>query len=653
MTTEFITTLRLSDGSYTLASTWESTEQCNLTTALVFSHSGITGTIGNGSAVTQKVSGATGTCTHVTATQILIHTITGTFNGTDQIYETIDTNYVVPSDAGDDPISVLECYDDWAGGLSDSFVVSGSTTDATNYYVMRPASGEVTTGIPQSGFYFKKSFDYSTMCVVADGVYTILQNIDVENTASNGRCFDLGTTGLGDGCIGKGGTATNNAVFFNVRDRGYQNCLAYGGYVGFSGESWVSGGLVENCDAVNLTRGFHAPTSGGGSALVVKNSCAYGCTTSYNDGGTGWGASTNNAASDGSTTTPPGSNPITTDIVSGDFNNAAGDDYHLSGTGSTLYHAGINIGLTYDVDGDLWNNPPSIGFSELIAGGPIEATFTQTQGNSITRVADISVESSFNQTQSNSIARTAAVLKDDSFSSTLGNNIARTTTGIYEPSFPQGLGQNIERTSTYIGEPSFTQGTGFSIERLGGLIFEASRTLDVSGSISETADISMEGELSFPISTSISSSALGVYEPVFLQGIGNNISSISAKIVTDGFTATCGIVIDPTATVEISAIAGEISIGAGASISSITDVDFAANITIAEANEIANSVISTVESAVSETLGNAIAQIFDSDAVITPSTRQVIITKRNDTIGIIYEIRTTGILNQDRTINII
>ena len=86
--TEFICTIKNTGGDYSSLNDWQTSNQCDLTSAQtkVFYHQGITGTIGDGVTVTGLTSSATGTATHVTSNQILIKNISGTFQAGEQVY---------------------------------------------------------------------------------------------------------------------------------------------------------------------------------------------------------------------------------------------------------------------------------------------------------------------------------------------------------------------------------------------------------------------------------------------------------------------------------------------------------------------------------------------------------------------------------------
>lgn len=381
MPTEFICTLKASGGDYALPSSYFATESgFDLTAALVFSHGGITGTIGDGSTVTQKVSGATGTCTHVTdgtTKQILVHSITGTFNDTDQIYETIDTNYVTPSDSGDDPISVLEMYDDWVGGLDDVSHLASGTVGATAHYISRVAAGEEgTTGIRQSGAYLKGDSGSNTVSLITSSLeYTKFIGLDVENTRATGsaacgirmngnfcralKCIGKGIAG-GIWVNGTGGTPADWPLA--------ETCHAWGGGdYGIRGESTTrTRSRYSNCTSVDAT--INNFLSGSTNKSIIKNCVG------YNAGTADFSANQDTTNSDYNFSSDTSANVFTnygTGIASGDFNNAAGGDYHLSGTGSTLYRVGTNLSLTTDVDGDAWHaTTPSVGFDEVVSAPP-------------------------------------------------------------------------------------------------------------------------------------------------------------------------------------------------------------------------------------------------------------------------------------------
>jgi len=139
MATKYITTVDDSGGNYTSLQNAETACQCNLTVATtkVFAHGGITGTLSDGDSVTGENSSATGTIVSITDSQVLIQSISGTFQA-EKIYETgTPANYVTSSDAGDSAIVEIQC-----NSMLDTTAVSvnGWTLDATNKLILTSSS---------------------------------------------------------------------------------------------------------------------------------------------------------------------------------------------------------------------------------------------------------------------------------------------------------------------------------------------------------------------------------------------------------------------------------------------------------------------------------------------------------------------------------
>ena len=254
MTTEIVCTCRSSGGDYSSGVTFESDlGTVNLPSAntLVFSHGGITGSVASGDSVTGGTSGATGTVVLITATQILIESITGTFSSGEQVYKTASVDYVDISDAGDDAIAVLEYYDDWASGLDEYVTIAGQTTNTTNYIVFRAAAGQGhVDGVHQSGFYAAKTGTY-TGCWYANNVYTVFQDLDGHVTGSNSRVYQA-QKGKYERCLGQ---STNYRVWFNVDDVDVMSCCACNSVVGFGMVNYAKA-TFQQTNAVNCGNGW-------------------------------------------------------------------------------------------------------------------------------------------------------------------------------------------------------------------------------------------------------------------------------------------------------------------------------------------------------------------------------------------------------------
>ncbi|MBU4334911.1 MAG: hypothetical protein KKD07_10760, partial [Candidatus Omnitrophica bacterium] len=140
--TEFVSVIDPDSGAgfdYVSLQAWEAAIDSNLTvaTTLVIAGSLTRGSIADGTAITQTITGATAVCLHHTSTQMMIITLVGTQNATDTWYPTADgddtTNVWTPTDAGDSVIAVAKCRS--TGGTADTLgvTINGWTTSAANY----------------------------------------------------------------------------------------------------------------------------------------------------------------------------------------------------------------------------------------------------------------------------------------------------------------------------------------------------------------------------------------------------------------------------------------------------------------------------------------------------------------------------------------
>lgn len=115
--------------------------------------------------------------------------------------------------------------------------------------------------------------------------------------------------------------------------------------------------------------------------VTIKNNYADGSVAGYS--GT-WTASAGNASSDASS---PQTGLRSIALNTSNFVNVTGgsENFHLAGTGSALYHAGVDtsgdtpnppLGFTDDIDGQTFANPRSIGPDEVVSAAG--ATFAAT-----------------------------------------------------------------------------------------------------------------------------------------------------------------------------------------------------------------------------------------------------------------------------------
>ena len=222
--TDFICTVNKADEDYNLVSTWEAAmdDAGSLTAAdiKVFSHSGVVGAMVDGGAVNGASSGATATIAHATATQILLYDISGTFESGEQIYQTLDVNYIVAADGGDSPNLCLYIYDD-QGELIESSSIDINIIQGNNnrVYITSPTNehhnGKKYGNGARINFTGAGGFRVNS-------AYTNISWLSIYISNGVSRAVDVASvTGCFiRNCIIYGG---DQAIFF----RGYTNCECY------------------------------------------------------------------------------------------------------------------------------------------------------------------------------------------------------------------------------------------------------------------------------------------------------------------------------------------------------------------------------------------------------------------------------------------
>lgn len=391
MGTEVIRTVQASGGDYATVSGWLAGEQTDLTTALVFTHGGLTGTIVDGDPVKGATSTATGTVVGiVSSTQIIIEAITGTFQSGEQIDKTsggvpTGTDYVTSSNAGDSPISVAEFAAETFNVGSGIDVSASFTVSSTAYVILRAQAGAEHNGVRSAGpIIMSSGTNYTTAITLP--YYSIVDDLEVIADGIGGKgsrpnCYPVGGMiyATFNRCIFEGYALVNNgASSGNV----FNACWADNfDTFGFWGGNYKSPRPVFNsCTASNCSSsGFRSHNN---TPSIFTNCVGFNNVADFSSGGGGYGTSDYNASED---TTAPGANSITS-ITSAAFTNAATNDYSLSGTGSVLYHAGVTIsGLTLDITNRSYDvSTPSIGAYEYLAGGATSTGSGTPQANTAT-----------------------------------------------------------------------------------------------------------------------------------------------------------------------------------------------------------------------------------------------------------------------------
>lgn len=366
-TKEFISTIRATGGDYTTLSGWESAIQSDLTAATtkVFSHSGITGTIADNSSVTGATSGATGTAVHTTSTQILIKSISGTFQSGEQIRVDV-SNYVTSSDAGNGAIAVAECYNDWPNALNDSITLSGWTTDADNFILVIAPDGQSHDGKlkdTQSNYYrgftlkpssstaivYDNQQNYTrTIGLAIDGANATATNFRLNGTSPQGHKL-LSANGV-DGLSLSGGALVTNTLAYDGTGKCFEDTT-----------SATTNYTVYNSTAQGCAYGFHGDNTT--TAITIKNSLASGnITADFALTNTGSKTITYSASSDGTsddfgTTTGDRASQTFT------FKDSANKDFHLADNDAGAKNFGLDLVSdgTYPISDDIeYDSRPAI-----------------------------------------------------------------------------------------------------------------------------------------------------------------------------------------------------------------------------------------------------------------------------------------------------
>jgi len=435
--TEFISVVDTGGaGDYSSLSSWEQYNQCDLTatTTLVFSHGGITGTIADGSSVTGATSGATGTITHATDTQILIYGISGTFQSGEQVYETLDTNYVVISDAGDSAIAVASCQA--TGGAADTTAVTidGWTTSDTNYIKIYTTQANRHDGVWDDTKY--RLYGTSGTIVNINESHTIFEGIQVHQNNAGGDAAAIGietvVTGvLIDSCIIRGygwsDYGTNDGIKLGPNSDGssitIRNSIIYD-----QRDKGINGGYSENttlnvynctirgpnCDprvAIGIKRVKSNQT------LIVKNCAVFNWDDDFAD--LADGAVDYCASDDGDGDHSVDWNNGATDWANV-FTDYANGDFHLNNfTGSgTIIDQGTDLsgeGFSDDIDGqtrDQNGNGWDIGADEAAE------KIYRSVGPSASSALEMGTPGGFGAINEMSISGTAAT-----FDLALGNDV--------------------------------------------------------------------------------------------------------------------------------------------------------------------------------------------------------------------------------------
>lgn len=385
MATAFVSTVEPSGGDYTSLATASTGAlaklACDLTSAAtkVFSISAKTNpTIADGDAVTGNTSGATGTCVHVNVagTQILIKSISGTFQSGETVKKSSDAGVTVTlSNAGDSAIVKIVC-----GNVADTAnrfdANSVYTTSTTNYLWVTASTNH--GGKWSTSSYRWANEHHESMFVV--GIGTILEGLQLKCAGSGSyggqavECLPNSVAGTGyvfkrcifvGAFVGTGSSGNLTGIIVagqagNDPDILLENCLFYDW--ARTNQSVEDAGAISgsycnvtmrNCTIVNCYYGH----KGTGFAYTGKfyNVLFQDCGT---DIGTPGGTLTGNynLTSKATLGNVPGANSIANTTLT--FVDKTNKDFHLAASDTAAIGAGDDLSgyFTTDIDGDTYVN---------------------------------------------------------------------------------------------------------------------------------------------------------------------------------------------------------------------------------------------------------------------------------------------------------
>ena len=276
-----------------------------------------------------------------------------------------------------------ETFDEDAGA---EFTSTDWTTNDTYKFIIKPAAGAEHNGVVGAGpiIAYTAGSNFEAALKLT-GVSAQLIGLEFRN---NGGTSSKGLVASGNPHIDGVGLIFNdcaNGMQYLSTNTTLSSCLALNlSSIAFDSSNFASA-VIMNSLAVNCGTGFDGPATSG--EMIVQNCCTMGCTNNYTGRcePTAQPKSLNNAASNGATSTPPGDNPVTSNIPNSDFEDYNNNDFHLS-SGSSLIGAGYNLfgmAAPHDVDweGDARPNAAwDIGPDQYVASGGISITDVANSG---------------------------------------------------------------------------------------------------------------------------------------------------------------------------------------------------------------------------------------------------------------------------------
>jgi len=502
--TEFVSSIMQSGGEYSSLNSWNTamasgTIDLTTSTTKVLSHSGIVGTIADGSTINGVTSNATGTVVHVTATQILLKNIIGTFQSGEQLRR-ITGNYVTSTDAGTSTILTAKIDGAWTIADTTAVTIQNATTSATNYIRIYTTTAarhqgkwdtnkyrlEIATGSAITSDQDYITFDGLQINPQEDAniIYGINLSSPVTYTISNTIIKGNNRQRIQYGISSSEGVDLkifNNIIYdFPYNDaRGISIALSY-----------LKTGYVYNNTLNNVGIGIFLNNN----YAIAKNNLITSSTASSISGTFSAGTDYNATASStmGYTVTGGGN---THDRLSQTFTfvDEVNKDFHLTSNdaGAKNYGADLsadaNLAFSTDIDGQArpygsaWDigadenytpsNPSSLGSPSLVNGSWVTSTqpqftFTQSDANaSNTQQYRIQISTSSSFT-SQSVDYTSSLLSQTSTSFTVGQAVGSGTYTIGTSSQTLSDGQyywRVMSTDNYLATSSYATANSGSI----------------------------------------------------------------------------------------------------------------------------------------------------------------------------------------------
>lgn len=520
---------------------------------------------------------------------------------------------------------IVECYnEDFSGvgghanGLDEAtaFTTAWTTDKAAGQYIeINCPSSEKHDGTPASGFYITTDSSAAAVIQAGNNVEVDIFDLDLVRTGSINyrglvRYEGVGNTSLTARCLLRNETSVKNfaAIFVSALRGGVvlRASVLDGGpnraAVGFDVGGFVNP-YLENVVIARADVGVAQGNSSTSYKIRVRNVVTWDCTNFYSDAGGGFLAGTGyNATDDYSGQAPPdevGSSNYTSDVVSGDFVDAANGDFHLA-SGSALYDIGVDLSadFDYDIDNDTgidW----SIGMDAGQAGGTThEGSLTlaleldQAETNNAILDAGITFAQQMSDTpSSNAIAEAslnlAAQLGDTHAANTIllasaiySSQLNAAITGAVTGDIEGALALNLNLAESL--SPDATLGASalfanqLSLSLAGGQSIASAVTMALTTGAAMASDISIEGSLLLNLESSIAQSTDAVLAAAIALDVQLTMAAISQGVLNAGLSLSCvqsvtvsgstvvaGIVTPDGRTLTVSADTRTISVGTG------------------------------------------------------------------------------------------